>query len=163
VDIFRNVGNAIFNNITRSLNMWKVELLNRAVISELECSWEKLPKIPITKLYYELPNKKTLLLQGFESYLYLKEIYQLIIGLPKQKIDSTINLFGKYNNEVCQISYNIIKGQLLQRKNIWGKEFTPLIWNTTKKTWDVGKARSTNHNFWNVGWKEKKAEMEVLN
>jgi len=140
--------------------MWKVELINTVTISELQCSWDKI-NIPIEKLYYSLPNKKTLLLEGFESYICFKEIYKFCMGAKGQFID-TFNILAKYNNEVVQISYNPIKGKLLQRKNVWGKEFTPLIWNTIKKELIIGMPQKTNKRLWKIGIKKEKAIINLI-
>lgn len=140
--------------------MWKVELANKKIVSELQCSWDKI-NIPIEKLYYIFPNKKTLLLEGFESYICFKEIYKLIMGAKGQFID-TINILAKYNNEVVQISYNPIKGKILQRKNVWGEEFTPLIWNTIKKEWTIGQSRKVNRDFWKTSTKKSKAIIKII-
>jgi len=141
--------------------MWKIELINKEIISELQCSWNKI-NISIDKFYYTFPNKKTLQFEGFESYICFKEIYKLVMGGKGQFVD-TINILAKYNNEVVQISYNPIKGKLLQRKNVWGKEFTPLIWNTIKKEWAIGKARKTNEKLWKIGLKKYKASLKIVN
>lgn len=141
--------------------MWKIQLITKQEISELQCQWNKLPKIPIEKFHYVLPNKKTLLLEGFESYLCFKEIYKFVMK-AKSSFTDTINIFAKYNNEVCQISYNPIKGKILQRKNVWGKEFTPLVWNTVTNDWGIGVARSTNRNLWQGGMKLEKASIKLV-
>lgn len=140
--------------------MWKVELENNEIISELQCKWDKI-KIPIKKFFYVLPNKKTLVLEGFEAYLGFKEIYKFIMGAKGQCID-TINILAKYNNKVVQISYNPIKGKILQRTNQWGKEFTPLIWDTTINNWGIGTARSTNKKCWKIGTKKEQASVRLI-
>lgn len=140
--------------------MWKIQLINKEIISELQCSWDKI-NIPIEKFYYTFSNKKTLLFEGFESYICFKEIYKLVMGAKGQFTD-TINILAKYNNQVIQISYNPIKGKLLQRKNIWDKEFTPLIWDTLKKEWTLGKARKTNRMLWKKGIKKEKASCKII-
>lgn len=142
--------------------MWKVKLINSELISELQCQWDKLFNIPIDKFYYIFSNKKTLLFEGFESYICFKEVYKLSLGAKGQFTD-TINILAKYNNEVCQISYNPIKGIPLQRKNVWGKEFTPLIWDAVKKEWTIGKARKTNRKLWKEGRKKEKAIVKFIN
>lgn len=140
--------------------MWKIQLINKEIISEIQCSWKKLPNVPIEKFYYVLSNKKTLQFEGFESYLCFKEIYKL--STNKNQFIDTINILAKYNNEVCQISYNPIHAKILQRKNIWGKEFSPLIWDSIKKEWKAGKARKTNRNLWKIGNKSKKAICKII-
>ena len=141
--------------------MWKIEFINKEIISELQCQWINLPQIPIEKFYYTFPNKKTLSFEGFESYLCFKEIYKFIMGAKGQCID-TINILAKHNNKVAQISYNPIKGKLLQRKNVWGKEFTPLIWDVIKKEWTIGKARKTNRKLWKIGIQKEKAITKLI-
>jgi len=140
--------------------MWKIQLINQEIISELQCQWEKI-QTPIEKFYYTFPNKKTLLFEGFESYLCFKEIYKFVMGAKGQFID-TVNILAKYNNEVVQISYNPIKGKSLQKRNKWGKEFTPLIWDITKKEWVAGKARKTNRELWKLGIKKEKAIIKLI-
>ena len=140
--------------------MWKIKFINKENISELQCNWKKLPSILIEIFYYTLPNKKTLRFEGFESYLCFKEIYKL--STIKNEFVDTINILAKHNNEVCQISYNPIHGKILQKKNIWGKEFTPLIWDSVKKEWKAEKERKTNRNLWKEGKKLNKAKINVI-
>lgn len=140
--------------------MWKIELINKETISELQCSWNQI-NIPIEKFYYIFPNKKILQFEGFESYVCFKENYKFIMGAKGQFTD-TINVLAKYNNEVVQVSYNPIKGKILQRKNVWGKEFTPLTWDSIKKEWTIGKARKTNREYWKEGLKKEKAIIKII-
>ena len=126
--------------------MWKVQMLNGQVYSSSEIKWEKLPNDFIDKFKLYLPNKKCVVMSGFESYLYLKEIYQFFNS--KNYIIDTINVLGKHKKNVYQFSYNITQNHAIQTQNIWGKEFSPLIFN---KTWNIGIARKTNHLLWHKG------------
>jgi hypothetical protein len=141
--------------------MWKIKLINSEIISELQCEWGKIPNVPIEKFYYTLKNDNILCFEGFESYICFKEVYKFMLGACGQLTD-TINILAKYNNDVCQISYNLLNKKPLQRKNVWGKEFTPLIWNTFKKEWDAGVGRLTNRTLWKAGVKTNKPGIQIV-
>jgi len=127
--------------------MWKVILINGKEINSYDCNWVELPNIPIKILEFGFYNKK-LILKGFESYLYLKELYQF---MNKESILDTVNILAKYNNFVYQFSINVRKGYVTQSKNVWGKEFKPLQWNFKSKCFEFGIARPTNRNLWHYG------------
>lgn len=141
--------------------MWKIKFINNEIISNLQCKWVDLPKIPIKEFYYNFPNNRTLYFEGFESYICFKEIYKLFDN--SSTVTDTINILAKYNNNVCQISYNPIHGKIMQRKNRWGKEFTPLIWKPETQQWSLGKARMTNRNLWKIGQKAPKGRIKLIN
>lgn len=141
--------------------MWAVYLANNKWILENECNWKHLPCYPIIELNWQLPNGKTLIMKGFESYLYLHEDYHIFQGLAKQKIiKDTVNLLGKKGNEVFQFSYHLRFKKAFQIKNEWNKEFRPLqlspLPRINKKepkrfSIDFGSPRKTNHSLWHEG------------
>ena len=96
--------------------MFKVYLLNGQVISEDKKEWKKLPNIPILKMEYSLPNNKTLVLEGFQGYLIIKEIYKFVYGAKGEVVD-TINVLGLCNDSVYQFSWHLKKGKFFQSRN----------------------------------------------
>jgi len=130
--------------------MFKAYLLNGTQITEDKCEWSKLPKIPIIKLEYSFSNKRILVMEGFQAYIYIKEYYHFLYGAKGNVLD-TINLLGKFGNKVYQFSMNVRKGKAFQIKGEWGKEFSPLITNPKTNNFEFGKARKTNHDLWHFG------------
>lgn len=130
--------------------MFKVYLLNGQNIYEGKCKWLNLPKIPIVKLEYYFPNKKILVMQGFQSYLQIKEYYKFFYGAYGEKLD-TINVLGKYKDNVYQFSMNISKNKAFQRKNKWGKEFASLKINPKTNKIEFGIPQKTNSSLWHSG------------
>jgi len=141
--------------------MWKIKFINDEIISDLQCKWTELPQIPIKEFYYNFSNNQTLYFTGFDSYICFKEIYKLFDN--SATVTDTINILAKYNENVCQISYNPIHSKIMQRKNTWGKEFTPLIWKPELQQWGLGKARITNRDLWKVGQKSTKGTIKLIN
>ena len=127
--------------------MWMVQLTNNELYSSKDCAWEDLPDFSILKIVIDLPKNKRVVLDGFESYIHIKECYKFVQSDKKNVLD-TINVLGKYGDKVYQFSYNVRKVHAGQATNVWGKEFTPLIWD---EGWKYGTARKTNHNLWHKG------------
>lgn len=152
--------------------MWTVYLANNQVISEKDCNWKDLPNYPIIKLEWKIPNGRTLVMQGFESYLCMHEDYHLFYGLIKNKIvKDTINLLGKKNNQVFQFSYSCRTGKAFQCKNEWNKEFRPLklspLPRINKKEpkrffIDFGSSSKTNHALWHEGLSLPTASSQII-
>lgn len=134
---------------------WAINLLNQPSISSEHYNWKKLPNVPITSIELYLPNKKTVILEGFERYLIISTNYQIVHG-GSGKIFDTVNILGKKNNEVYQITFHR-KGKLFQCKNKWA-EWKPLVLNplpqiNKKKRYEIKYSQplSTNPTDWHIG------------
>jgi len=104
---------------------WTAYLTNGEMISSQFYSFSEIPNIPITRIHLWTLNGKLIIFEGFEKYLIITTFYQIVQG-GKDKIFDTINVLGKKDNKVCQISIHR-KGKVFQCKNEWGKEWRPLI------------------------------------
>jgi len=142
-------------------NMWIVYLFNKQVINQNQCKWNLLPCIPIMKLVYFLPNKKYLIMEGFEKYIHIKEIYTFISGANGSVID-TVNLLGQHNDSIYQFSLNVRKNKALQTKNSIEEEFKPLKWNIVLKKFEFGKAQKLNPALWHSGIKSSRAITKIV-
>ena len=141
--------------------MWTVYLINNQILTEKDCNWKLLPNYPIVKLEWKIPNGRTVVMTGFESYLAMHEDYHIFYGLIKNKVvKDTVNLFGKKDNQVFQFSYSLRFNKAYQIKNEWNKEFRPLqlspIPRINKKepkrfSIDFGSPSKTNHSLWHEG------------
>lgn len=152
--------------------MWTVYLINGQILTEKDCNWKLLPNYPIVKLEWKLPNGRTLVMQGFESYLAIYEKYHIFYGLKNNKIvKDIVNLFGKKGNEVFQFSYSLRFNKAFQTKNEWNREFKPLqltpIPRINKKepkrfSIDFGSPRKTNHSLWHEGIELPLADCKLI-
>jgi len=142
--------------------MWTVYLVNNQVISQDKCEWELLPKIPIVKLVYLLPNKKYLVMSGFEKYIHIQEIYTFVYGAKGRMID-TINLLGKNDKSIYQFSLNVRKNKAFQIKNSVEEEFRTLRWNSSTKLFEFGKPQKLNSFLWHDGIKCGRAIAKIEN
>ena len=153
--------------------MWIVNLANNQTFSASQIEWNCLPKYSIISMLYSLPNGKFLYLTGFEKYYQFKEIYQFLKGIKKNKI-WTWNIFGKFGQEVFQFTHHIGKNKCFQIKNIWGKEYRPVIIKPKpsiilpnkrpQKQFDIvfGAFKSTNQSEWHSGVKLKTAIIKTI-
>ena len=130
--------------------MWSVKLMNGEIVSENKCNWKMLPNVPIAELRYLLPNKKILHLQGFEQYIVMKEYYQFFMS-KKEPQTITVNILGKFKEEVYQFSLHLGKQKAVQTKNQWGKEFASIKLNPITQQITFGKPQKTNHDLWHSG------------
>lgn len=142
--------------------MFKIEFLNGEVITEDKCKWNMLPRIPVVKLKYRLPNKRVIQMAGFKSYLILKEYYQFMNKKRARTLD-TVNILGRYENSIYQFSVNIRKGKALQRKDSAEKEFRPLKFNSVTNKFEFGSPRKTNHSLWLPGLPITKPTAKIVN
>ena len=158
-----------FNTLLVELIMWKIYTgligVGGEIITEEDCNWAKLPKIPIFTLEWEFPNfshfGKKLRMQGFEFYLYFHEDYHIFFGNDKKKqVRDTINFLGKKGEVVFQFSYSCRTGKAFQIKNKWGKEFRPLQLTPAPRinkkepkrfNIDFGSPRKKNHDLLHEG------------
>jgi hypothetical protein len=140
---------------------WIVKFISSICVTSDQCKFTDLPNIPIRSIELELPTNKVVCLEGFEQYLIISTFYHFIKG-GKNKVFDTINILGKKNNDVCQLSFHR-KGRLFQCKNEF-PTWKPLILEPkTKKSFEIkySKALPTKLEHWRNGVSKITAKVYV--
>lgn len=98
-------------------------------------NWKNIPE-PIEQMEYKITHKQSIIFEGFDAYLRLKEMYKgvncNIKGMSK-KI-----LFGRTKNEIAIIEINCKTGEIKQYTKKRGQEYNN---------------RPLNENLWKQGIK----------
>ena len=98
-------------------------------IGNPETGWKSLPDKPLTALEYILPYGDRLILEGYEEYIHMLEVFQ---QMGQQPIISNIFLMGKRNGYVTSYRITVFQakkddrykvGDITVRKVRSGKEY----------------------------------------
>jgi len=142
---------------------YKVNFLNTKSIHSTHCEFSKLPLDKIKSIELYILNNKRIILEGFEKYLIISTKYKFLSSTKKDLIDS-INILGKWKNEVFQISFHR-KGKILQCKNKFS-QWRPLVLKPLKdKKFNIeySKAQNIDEKLWRIGDLKDKPRIFVVN
>jgi hypothetical protein len=146
---------------------WIITLIDKTIYSSDTYTWSTIPKLPILKIQLCLPNKKIINLEGFEQYLIISTMYQFF-NVKKENMLDTMNILGKKNDEVYQISFHR-KGKVFQCKNKWPEwkqlNINPLSALNKKKRFQIkySKPLPTTISDWRVGVKAQSTKIYITN
>jgi len=130
---------------------YKVNFLNTKSTYSTHCEFSKLPSAKIKSIELFVLNNKRIVLEGFEKYLIISTKYKFLSSTKKDLLDS-INILGKWKNEVFQISFHR-KGKLFQCKNEYS-QWKPLILKpllNKKFVIEYSKTQNIDEKLWRIG------------